>query len=164
MNVDLATQLATGIGIYPRPALPDIGVQALVPERWGGTWLSRHQISTWPSRYFNAVWHDPPYEWREWQRPLTHREPTLPPADSFAAYNPEPWLPRFYRPRVLDRATEEARLSRSMRSSARANCGCHTFGVFEHPNRTNWNSAEEQRAFCTLKAFKMRAVQGAAGA
>jgi glycosyltransferase involved in cell wall biosynthesis len=101
--------------MYRQPALPDIGVLALVPERWGGTWLSRHQIFTRLSRYFNVVWHNPPYEWRQLQRPATHRDPTLPPTDGFAVYDPEPWLPRFYRPRVLDRVTEVTRLSRARR-------------------------------------------------
>jgi hypothetical protein len=97
VNVHLATQLATGGGTHMQPALPDIGVLALVPERWGGMWLSRHQISTRLSRYFNVVWHNPPYEWREWQRPVTQCDSTPPPADGFAVYDPEPWLPRFPR-------------------------------------------------------------------
>jgi glycosyltransferase involved in cell wall biosynthesis len=113
VHADLATRLATGVGMHPLPALPDIGVLALVPERWGGTWLSRHQILTRLSRYFNVVWHNPPYEWRQWPRPLAQKDPTPPPADGFAVYDPEPWLPRFYRPRLLDRATEAARLSRA---------------------------------------------------
>jgi len=90
VHADLATRLATGIGTHPQPALPDIGVLALVPERWGGTWLSRHQILTRPLRYFNVVWHNPPYEWRQWPRPLAQKDPTPPPADGFAVYDPEP--------------------------------------------------------------------------
>ena len=46
------------------PAYPDIGVIGVVPERWGGMWLSRQQILTRLTRYFHVVWVDPPLSWR----------------------------------------------------------------------------------------------------
>jgi glycosyltransferase involved in cell wall biosynthesis len=104
------------------PALGDVGVLALVPERWGGMWLSRHQILTRLSKYFHVVWHNPPQSWRAAPRPMTHADPTPPPASGFSVYAPESWLPKFYRPRMLDRATEQARLHRSRRMLEKAGC------------------------------------------
>ncbi|HKW14520.1 MAG TPA: glycosyltransferase [Candidatus Krumholzibacteria bacterium] len=115
MNLDIATEPSPRPSTAAGPALADIGVLALVPERWGGMWLSRHQILTRLARYFNVVWHNPPQEWRGTPRAVTHTDPTPPPAQGFSVYAPESWLPRFYRPRALDRATEQARLHRSRR-------------------------------------------------
>ena len=115
MNVGLATESPLGTAGLNRPALDDVGVIGLVPERWGGMWLSRHQILTRLSKYFHVVWHNPPQEWRSAPKPITHADPTPPPSSGFSVYAPEAWLPRFYRPRALDRATEQARLHRSRR-------------------------------------------------
>jgi glycosyltransferase involved in cell wall biosynthesis len=104
------------------PALADIGVIALVPERWGGMWLSRHQVLTRMSRYFHVVWHNPARSWRKRRVILKHADPTPPPASGFTVYDHEAWLPRFYRPRALDRATEQARLHRSRRLLETAGC------------------------------------------
>jgi len=85
-------------------------------------WLSRHQVLTRLARYFHVVWYNPPLPWRHERRPLTHADPTPPPASGFTVYNPEAWLPKFYRPRALDRATEQARLRRSRRLLEKAGC------------------------------------------
>ena len=107
------------------PALGDIGVIALVPERWGGMWLSRHQILTRLSRYFHVVWHNPARSWhRSWKpvAPLSHADPTPPPAVGFTVYEHEPWLAKFDRPRALRLATQAARLRRARRILERAGC------------------------------------------
>lgn len=103
------------------PALADIGVLAMVPERWGGMWLSRHQVLTRLSRYFHVVWHNPPRSWRKPPRPI-HADPTPPPSAGFDIYAHELWLPKFYRPRALGRATERARLRHSRRMLEKAGC------------------------------------------
>ena len=120
MNVDLAVE--DGMDTCSTPALADVGVVALVPEPWGGMWLSRHQILTRLARYVHVVWHNPPRSWRRLSRPLRNADPTLPPATGFEIYEHEPWLPKFYRPRALDRATERARLLRSRRMLEKAGC------------------------------------------
>jgi glycosyltransferase involved in cell wall biosynthesis len=122
LNVGFATEPSMDASTLAGPALDDVGVLALVPERWGGMWLSRHQILTRLSRYFHVVWHNPPQPWRDAPKPITHADPTPPPSSGFSVYTPESWLPRFYRPRALDRATEQARLSRSRRMLERAGC------------------------------------------
>lgn len=122
MTVEFATESAVEQIERPRPALADVGVIALVPERWGGMWLSRHQILTRLSRYFHVVWYNPPRSWRKLARADAHTDPTPPPAHGFEIYEHEPWLPKFYKPRALDRATEQARLVRSRRLLERAGC------------------------------------------
>jgi glycosyltransferase involved in cell wall biosynthesis len=107
------------------PALSDVGVIALVPERWGGMWLSRHQILTRLSRYFHVVWHNPPRSWQKsWAPapPLSHSYPTPPPSSGFTVYSHPAWLPKFDRPGVLHRATEHARLEHSRRLLEQAGC------------------------------------------
>jgi len=107
------------------PAFSDVGVVALVPERWGGMWLSRHQILTRLSRYFHVVWHNPARSWRHSLVPaarFSHADPTAPPPSGFSIYDHEAWLPLFYRPGVLSRATERARLRHSRRLLEQAGC------------------------------------------
>jgi glycosyltransferase involved in cell wall biosynthesis len=122
VNVGLATESSVTGRTSAGPALADVGVVAFVPERWGGMWLSRHQVLTRLSQYFHVVWHNPPQSWRQPPRPITHSDPTAPPASGFTVYDPEAWLPKFYRPRVLDRATEQARLHRARRILEKAGC------------------------------------------
>lgn len=122
MNVGLATPSSASPPTLTGPLLGDVGVLALVPERWGGMWLSRHQILTRLSRYFHVVWHNPPQSWRGSPPPITHADPTPPPSSGFSIYAPEAWLPRFYKPRALDRATEQARLHRSRRILDKSGC------------------------------------------
>lgn len=122
MNVDLAVNPGVNEHVHAGPALADIGVLALVPERWGGMWLSRHQVLTRLSGYFHIVWHNPARSWRKPRPNIANADPTPPPAVGFDIYDHEPWLPKFYRPRLLDRATEQARLDRSRRLLERAGC------------------------------------------
>jgi len=89
-----------------RPFSHDIGVVAFVPEKWGGPWLSRHQVLTRLSRYFHVVWAEPAASWREFLRGGWKRANTSYPSEmfseSFALYQPENWLPQFSRPIWLD--------------------------------------------------------------
>lgn len=106
------------------PVFGDVGVIALVPERWGGMWLSRHQVLTRLSRYFHVVWQNPARPWREaWSPgPIANPDPAPSPAVGFAVYDHEPWLPKFYRPGALARATERARLARARHMLEQAGC------------------------------------------
>ncbi len=121
-NANVALDRAAHASAPGGPALADIGVLALVPERWGGMWLSRHQVLTRLSRYFHVVWHNPAPSWNKRQRPMSNTDPTPPPANGFEIYEPESWLPRIYRPGILVRATEQARLHRSRRLLEKAGC------------------------------------------
>ncbi|HEU4364542.1 MAG TPA: glycosyltransferase [Candidatus Krumholzibacteria bacterium] len=106
------------------PVFADVGVIALVPERWGGMWLSRHQILTRLSRYFHVVWQNPARPWQQALTPpaVTNPDPTPPPARGFAVYDHEPWLPKFYRPAALARAAERERLAHARRMLEEAGC------------------------------------------
>jgi glycosyltransferase involved in cell wall biosynthesis len=106
------------------PLLGDVGVIALVPERWGGMWLSRHQILTRLSRYFHVVWHNPARPWRQalTTPAIANPDPTPPPARGFTVYDPEPWYPLLYRSGALARATERGRLAHARRILTDAGC------------------------------------------
>jgi glycosyltransferase involved in cell wall biosynthesis len=122
VNVDLALKATVDPSTLDRPALDDIGVLALVPERWGGMWLSRHQVLTRLARYFHVVWYNPPRSWRKLTHPVVSTDPTPPPANGFEIYDHEPWLPKFYKPRALDQLTEQARLQRARKLLEQAGC------------------------------------------
>lgn len=91
----------------PRPLFPEIGVVAFVPEKWGGPWLSRHQVLTRLSRYFHVLWTEPARSWREFLigsggKSANDSHPLERFPEGFALYQPERWLPQFGRPGWLD--------------------------------------------------------------
>jgi len=47
------------------PVHPDIGVVAMVPDRFDHPWQSRHHVLTRLARYFRVVWVEPSPGWRE---------------------------------------------------------------------------------------------------
>jgi glycosyltransferase involved in cell wall biosynthesis len=103
------------------PHMPDIGVLALVPERFDSPWMSRHQILTRLAGWFNVVWLNPP---REWRAVLGGRRPPAPatalaPGRGLVVREPEPWLPLFYRPEWLERVTDSGRLRGARRQLLR---------------------------------------------
>jgi len=104
-----------------QPQLPDIGVLALVPERFDVPWMSRHQILTRLCRYFPVVWSSPAPDWREALRggAPARNAASLPPPSGLEVREPEAWLPRFHRPAWLERTTDRARLRRARRALVR---------------------------------------------
>jgi len=96
------------------PHFPEIGLIALVADRWSQEWMSRHQILTRLAKYFHVVWINPP---PDWQRALNcpkenHKDSSsLPPG--FHVYEADFWLPNFYRPRFLADFTFRERLKRA---------------------------------------------------
>jgi glycosyltransferase involved in cell wall biosynthesis len=109
-----------------RPLFPDIGVAAFVPEEWGGPWLSRHQVLTRLSEYFQVVWAEPARSWRELVfgggKPvnLSHRSEVFP--KGFVLYRPERWLPQIGRPAWLDSWTMAERGRRAAALLRRRGC------------------------------------------
>ena len=86
-----------------RPLFPEIGVVAFVPEKWGGPWLSRHQVLTRLSKYFHVLWAEPAQSWRELVlgggKTVDGSSSSLEVfPEGFALYQPERWLPQFGRP------------------------------------------------------------------
>jgi glycosyltransferase involved in cell wall biosynthesis len=106
--------------------LPEVGLLALVPEAWGGMWLSRHQLLTRLTRYFNVLWCNPPRHWRDaWSGlRVTERnaDPTRPPSHGFTIYDHAAWYPRFYGNSPWQRFTAAGRLRDAHR--VLKNLGC----------------------------------------
>jgi glycosyltransferase involved in cell wall biosynthesis len=80
-------------------------VIAFVPEKWGGPWLSRHQVLTRLSKYFHVVWAEPAKSWRELlrsrQAPANRSQGSELIPEGLSFYQPERWLPQFGRPAWL---------------------------------------------------------------
>jgi glycosyltransferase involved in cell wall biosynthesis len=96
----------------PEPFLPDVGVVGVVPEEWGGPWMSRHQVMSRLARYFHVAWMNPARGWRE-QLHWHHAPPApgypFPDIEGFHRYRPPRVLPLLYRPAALAEATSRAR-------------------------------------------------------
>lgn len=104
------------------PLMPEIGVVALVPDLWGGPWMSRHHILTRLGRRFNVVWLDPARDWREWWLPGQWRpgpievcDLRVPQGTGFMLYRPGRWLPAVYRPQSVAMLLTRLRLERARR-------------------------------------------------
>jgi 2-polyprenyl-3-methyl-5-hydroxy-6-metoxy-1,4-benzoquinol methylase/glycosyltransferase involved in cell wall biosynthesis len=108
-----------------RPLLPDVGVIAMVPDTWNTWWQPRHYVLSRLAQYFHVVWVTPAHDWREMLRGW--RNGSSDSADSFrppglVVYEPEPWLPKIYRPKWLERFTFDARLKRARRLLTSRGC------------------------------------------
>jgi len=116
------TSVVTGIDA---PLVPDVGVLALVPDRWSDLWQQRHQVLTRLARYFHVTWMNPAREWRAvLTGPVARRTRQAPgrPAGAFTVYEPEFWLPKVYRPQALADLTDRRRLERARRLLVRRGC------------------------------------------
>jgi len=120
---------AAATGVRPRtgPVHGDVGVIAVVPEVWGGMWLSRQQILTRLSDWFHIVWVDPPVGWRRlWfgdrARAVGQDDASPPPERGFVVQRQTALEPKFYRPEFLSRWTESRRLQRARRELVERGC------------------------------------------
>src|SRR5260370_3612109 len=59
----------TAVSSISPPLMPEVGVLALVPDRWHWQWQPRHQVMTRLARYFTVVWMNPAEYWRGSLRP-----------------------------------------------------------------------------------------------
>lgn len=140
MMADTVSQ-NVGQGIKPKglsgPLFPDIGVIAFVPEEWDEPWRSRHQVLTRLSQYFHVVWAEPAREWRDlWLgngKPVnrSHRQEEFP--QGFVLYQPEKWLPHFFRPASLASWTAAERVRRAAALLRRRGCKTIVFYLWR-PN------------------------------
>lgn len=109
------------------PRCPKTGVVAFVPDTWdSGVWQLRHQILTRLAAYYHVVWLDPPIGWRE-TLSLDARRGSMTRPDQvsnpgFAVYRHSRLLPKFYRPKFLDRWTERARAGSVIRYLRELGC------------------------------------------
>ncbi len=77
--------------------------------------MVRHHVMVRLSKFFHVMWMNPALGWRELlqnrhRRSGNHQPPVAP---GFGLYNPEPWLPIFYRPLWLGQRMAESRLKRA---------------------------------------------------
>lgn len=98
------------------PRFPQVGVLALVPDRWGPEWQARHHVLTHLARHFQVLWVNPARYWRDTakqssQAPSESNHTSIPPG--FEIYTPERWLPLFYHPTPVARWTLSMRLKRA---------------------------------------------------
>lgn len=102
------------------PLYPQVGVMALVPDRWGPQWQARHHIVTRLTQYFEVLWvEDPPY----WRKPFSsHRDGTTRGQCEapFQIYSPR--LPEFGHPAWLANLRLRERLKRARRQLLHRGC------------------------------------------
>jgi len=107
------------------PYVSDIGIIAFVPEAWGGAWMSRHQVLTRLSKYFNVVWFNPVTSgWRElWfgQREDQHLSGNEI-RQSFMVYDQSKLYPIVYKQEFLGRFTATQRLRQAQRMLRERGC------------------------------------------
>lgn len=114
------------VGIHNKPLLPHIGVCALVPDQWNTIWQPRHYVLTRLAHYFHVVWISPAPDWRGMfnlsANHDSHEGNTLCPP-GLIVYEPELWLPKFYRVKPLAQYAFNIRLQRARRLLTSR--GCH---------------------------------------
>jgi glycosyltransferase involved in cell wall biosynthesis len=84
-----------------RSKFGEVGMLALVADRWSLRWMSRHQFLTRLSRYFPVVWVNPAEAWRDalQRRPEPGQE-EIQSLRHFTIYDSR-MLPKFHRPKLL---------------------------------------------------------------
>lgn len=101
--------------ITRQPAITDVGIIALVPDRWKSFWETRHFILTGLSEYFPVVWCNPPYSGQDVWKNLADSEfgqdSSLFPG--LSVYQPGRWLPNIGRPRFLGHWMGKSRLNKA---------------------------------------------------
>jgi glycosyltransferase involved in cell wall biosynthesis len=100
------------------PLFGEVGIIALVPDRWGPYWQARHQIATRLARYFQVVWVDCPPTWQKSFRWSSWRSPVWQPAETpagFQIYRTGPWSPNLGRPAWLRHRFSRERLENARR-------------------------------------------------
>jgi glycosyltransferase involved in cell wall biosynthesis len=94
------------------PVLGDVGVIALVPDRWSLCWQARHQIASRLARYFHVVWVDYPWLRKELLGAAAPEQAKIE-RPGFQIYRPGRLLPNLGRPAWLGRWTSRQRLRRA---------------------------------------------------
>mgnify|MGYP001230995068 CR=1 FL=1 len=96
---------------------PDIGVIALVPERWESiSRTTRHNVLQRLARHFRVVWVEPPVYWREYRAGAAlqaHSRRPFDPAPGLHVLPTDLMSARIFRPAALARALERRRLRRA---------------------------------------------------
>ena len=107
------------------PALPSVGVLALVLDSWSEVWQPRHHIVTRLGRFFECMWLEPPPSWRAVLRGARPGEVATPDPSAipgFTVRKAEPWLPKVLRPALVGKIAFDARVRRAHRALRRKGC------------------------------------------
>jgi glycosyltransferase involved in cell wall biosynthesis len=108
---------------HDAPAIGEVGVVALVPDRWSEQWQPRHQVLSRLGRYFPAVWVNPAPGWRDvWREPSRFRVPDAQPEPGLQIHSPDRLLPQFFRPAWLAEITARKRLEGARNLLLRKGC------------------------------------------
>ena len=83
-----------------KPFFQDVGIVGLVPDNWGGPWMSRQQVLTRLGSYFEVIWVNPAPGWRQAWSGYRGKYPDRP-IPGFEVYHASRWLSQVYRPRAL---------------------------------------------------------------
>jgi glycosyltransferase involved in cell wall biosynthesis len=100
----------------------EAGILALVPDRWGLKWMSRHQLLTRLSQYFPVIWVNPAQEWRDaLSNRSKARQGVLHNLSGFTVYDSRLFL-KFYRPKRLAKWCDKKRLQQARDLLTRQGC------------------------------------------
>jgi glycosyltransferase involved in cell wall biosynthesis len=95
-------------GARPAGSRSDIGIVALVPDRWDSYSTTRHHMLARLADRFEVVWVEPALGWRDHWLPGPHAKPQAVPATGLQQAHAHlqvlpssRWLPQVYRPAVL---------------------------------------------------------------
>jgi|SRR5579862_173741 len=105
------------MNINPRlPLFSEVGIIALVPDRWGPCWQARHHIAARLAKFFHVVWIDCPPTWQEsvrWfvRRPKQSVPGALP--ENFSVHRASAWSPNPGRPLGLRNRLSRRRLEKA---------------------------------------------------
>jgi glycosyltransferase involved in cell wall biosynthesis len=111
----------------PPPLIPDVGVIAVVPDRWRDVWQSRHYILTRLARYFHVVWCNPASD-HDGHDPMGDQSSGMNGTDGvdtspgLVVHDPPSWIPELHRPVALARLTTRERFRGARRLLARRGC------------------------------------------
>lgn len=103
-----------------------IGVVALVPDRWRGIWMPRHQVLHRLGRHFEVVWVEAARPWREYWGLRRRGEEVIqnvaPDYPGCTVYDSGRWLPEVYRPHWLRNLIRRTRVKVALRMLRMKGC------------------------------------------
>jgi len=102
-----------------KPLCPDVAVIALIRDRWGRSWQSRHHVLSRLARYFHVVWCNPPRGWRESMLGGPYPSPDQSGIPGLELHSPGMMESEIYRPSVLKSFTEYNRYQAALAKARR---------------------------------------------
>lgn len=107
------------------PLFREVGIIALVPDRWGPCWQARHHIATRLAKFFHVAWIDRPPSWQESLRwfvrpPKLSEASTVP--ENFSVHQASAWFPEVGRPLGLRNRLARRRLEKAQQKLRQQGC------------------------------------------